>query len=226
MAKVSCIIPAYNEGPRIENVLRAVYKHPLVGEVIVVDDHSSDNTAEVVKKFEGINLIVHEVNKGKSQAVVTGIKASSGDFLFFLDADLVGVDEQAISDLVSPVLSGEADISISLRINSPWWWRLIGIDYISGERVFPKKLLADHLDEILALPRFGLESFMNKFIIRSKYRIKVVFLKNVRSPYKAEKQGFFKGVMGELAMIYQIFRTIYPWEVVYQIVKMSCQKVN
>ncbi len=226
MSKVSCIIPAYNEGPRIENVLRAVYKHPLIDEIIVVDDHSKDNTAEVVRKFDGVRLIVHEVNKGKSQAVVAGIRASSGDYLFFLDADLVGIDEQAIFDLISPVLKGDADISISLRINAPRWSRLIGIDYISGERVFPKKLLAGHLDEILKLPRFGLESFMNKLIIKNKYRIKIVFWKNVRSPYKAEKQGFFRGLAGEIAMIYQIFRTIYPWEVIYQVVKMSCQKVN
>src|SRR3989338_9641304 len=97
--KISCIIPAYNEGVRIKNVLRAVYKHPLIDEVIVVDDGSKDNTKDIVKEFEGIKLIIQE-NKGKSQAVAAGVSQAEGDLLFFLDADLIGLTPKNISGLI------------------------------------------------------------------------------------------------------------------------------
>ena len=51
MQKVSCIIPAYNEGDRIQGVLSAVYNHPYVSELIVIDDGSSDQTKDVVGRF-------------------------------------------------------------------------------------------------------------------------------------------------------------------------------
>ena len=73
MPNVSCIIPVYNEKPRIANVLKAVVGHPLIHEVVVVDDGSNDGTEDLVKQFSGVKLIRHEVNKGKTQAVVTGI---------------------------------------------------------------------------------------------------------------------------------------------------------
>lgn len=226
MPKITCIIPAYNEGPRIEGVLKIVDKHPMLHEVIVIDDCSKDNTSEMVKKFPGVRLIRHEVNKGKSQAVVTGIKESTGDFLFFLDADLIGLSREAISELIEPVASGKADISISLRVNSPWIWRFIGIDYISGERVFPKKLLENHLDEILKLARFGLESFMNKLIIKDKYRIKIIYWKNVSSPYKYTKDGLWKGIKGDFFMILDILKTVSLFGIVRQIYKLSMLKVR
>lgn len=226
MAKISCIVPAYNEGPRLGNVLSIVHNHPLISEVLVIDDCSKDDTSEVARKFSGVRLIRHEVNKGKSQAVVTGIKESTGDYLFFLDADLIGLTPEAISQLIEPVASGKADIAISLRINSPWIWRLIGIDYISGERVFPKKLLENHLEEILRLPRFGLESFMNKLIIAKKYRVKIVFWKNVTSPYKYKKEGLIKGMKSDFFMIVDILKTVSLFGIVRQIYKLSMLKVK
>ncbi len=168
MKKVSCIIPTYNEGPRIGSVLEAVIGHPLVDEIIVVDDASTDGTKDFVSKFENINLVVHEKNKGKSVAVCSGVKQSSGEFIFLLDADLVGLKDFDITQLIDPVLSGKADVSISLRRNTPKFWRLIGIDYISGERVLPRKILSDNLEKISLLSRFGLEVFMNKIIIELK----------------------------------------------------------
>ncbi len=226
MSKISCIIPAYNEELRIETVLRAVYSHPLIDEVIVVDDASKDNTKDVVRKFKGVQLIVHEKNKGKSQTVVDGIIQSKGDIIFLLDADLIGLTPKNISDLVEPVLSQKADISISMRKNSPWIDRKIGFDFISGERVFPKKLVQDHLNEMQKLARFGLEVYLNKLIIKNKYKIKVVFWKDVVSLWKYKKSGLFPGLKGDFLMILDVLRTISIFEVVYQFVRMSFLKVK
>ena len=226
MIKVSCIIPAYNEELRIGTVLRAVYEHPLIDEIIVVDDGSQDRIEDVVKKFEGVQLIIHEKNKGKSQTVVDGIVQSKGDIIFLLDADLIGLTPKDISDLIEPVLSRQADISISLRKNSPWISRKIGLDFISGERVFSRRLVQDHLNEMKKLARFGLEVYLNKLIIKNKYRIKVVFWKDVISLWKYKKSGLFPGLRGDFFMVLDVLRTISIFEVIYQFVKMSFLKVE
>jgi len=226
MAKVSCIIPAYNEGPRIRTVLQAVYRHRLISEIIVVDDASKDHTKDIVRKFEGVQLIVHEENKGKSRTVVDGIIQSRGDIIFLLDADLIGLTPKDISDLIEPVLSQKADISISMRKNSPWIDRKIGLDFISGERVFPRKLVQNHLGEMQKLARFGLEVYLNKLIIKNKYRIKVVFWKDVISLWKYKKSGLFPGLRGDFFMVLDVLKTASVFGVIYQFVAMSFLRVK
>ena len=208
MKKISCIIPAYNEGKRIESVLKAVYKHPLIDEVIVVDDGSTDNTQKLVKKFKGIKLIVNEKNRGKSFSIVNGITNSKNDLLMFIDSDLKGLKKEDITKLIEPVQKGEADVSISLRKNSLKIYKMIGLDFISGERVFPKNLIIDQLEKILKLPGFGLEVFLNKLIIKHSLRIKVVYWKNVISPRKSKKVGLIKGWEGDLLMFKDMMKTI------------------
>src|SRR5258708_696639 len=174
MKKVSCIIPAYNEGERIGRVLEAAVGHHLIEEIIVIDDGSSDNTKDIVKGFGGVTFIEHGTNKGKSAAVHAGIMKSKGELLLFLDADLIGLTASHITQLIEPVLSGKADASISLRGNKPKLWQRIGLDYISGERVFRKELIKDHVHKIPELRGFGLKVFLNRIKIKNKSSLKVV----------------------------------------------------
>jgi glycosyltransferase involved in cell wall biosynthesis len=220
MKKISCIIPVYNEGPRIRTVLEAVSNHQLLSEIIVVDDGSKDNTSDIVKEYPNIKLIIHEKNKGKSAAINTGFKAATSEYVFFLDADLVGLNAKNVTDLVQPIIDGKADVSISLRQNAPGAWRAIGLDYISGERVFRKEILEDVMDEVLKLPRFGLEVFINNQIIINNYRIAVINWDNVVSPYKVRKVGWIKGIVGDFFMILDIFKTIGVFGPFIQITKM------
>ena len=219
--KVSCIIPAYNEGKRIKAVLDIATVHPLIDEIIVVDDGSKDNTREIAKGFEKVKLIIHETNKGKSIGLYDGIKASGADLVFFLDADLVGLNAQDITDLISPVLNGTADVSISLRRNSPKFWHRIGIDYISGERVLSRSIIVSHLEQVPSLRPFGFEVFLNRLIIKNSCRIKIVSWPNVDSPYKFTKVGFWIVIREDFLMMLDIFRTISILEPLYQIIKMK-----
>jgi len=67
-----------------------------------------------------------------------GSKKSSGDYIFFLDADLMYLNAQILLIWCSPYLNGAADVSISLRKNTPIQWHILGIDYITGERILPR----------------------------------------------------------------------------------------
>jgi glycosyltransferase involved in cell wall biosynthesis len=62
--RVSCIICAFNEAPRIGAVLAVATVHPLLAEVIVVDDGSTDGTADIVRRFPSVRLITCPVNLG------------------------------------------------------------------------------------------------------------------------------------------------------------------
>lgn len=224
MIKISCLIPAYNEGPRIRNVLKAVDGHPLINEIIVIDDCSKDDTSKVVSEFQTVRLVKHEINKGKSQAIITGLREARNDTVMLIDADLVGITAQDIANLVKPVIDNEADMSISLRKNAPAVWHWIGLDYISGERVLPKELLLSHVFEIAKLRPFGLETWMNKLIIAEKYRIKVVHWNHVESPFKYNKSGKkynpFIAIKDELPMMRDIFKTASPIAILAMIYRM------
>lgn len=220
MITVSCIIPAHNEALRIGSVLDAVRNHPLLCEIIVVDDGSTDNTADVARQ-KGVRVVRLAKNQGKSHAVAEGIAAATGSHLLMLDADLVGLKSDDITRLIQPVSQNQADVTISLRRNSPWIWRCIGLDYISGERVFARDLLATRLDEIRALPHFGLEVWINRLWIAAGFRVQVVSWQGVISPYKAAKMGWLRGLMADVSMMRDIFRTISVRESVRQIISLK-----
>lgn len=226
MKKISCIIAAYNEGERIGGVLDAVENHPLINEIIVVDDGSKDNTSEVVAKRKGVTLITLPKNRGKSFAVVTGIKESAHEHLFMLDADLIGLSADDVSRLIQPVLDEEADITISLRKNSLGIMRMMELDYVSGERVFRKSIIEEHLDTIEKLPSFAIESFFNRVIVKNNHSIKVVKWDNTITPRKSAKVGFFKGIWGDILMIRDILKLVSAKEIVHQNYRMHKLKVN
>lgn len=216
MKKISCIISAYNEESRIGRVLDALKDHPLIDEIIVVDDGSTDRTREIANANPKVQLISLLVNNGKSNAIALGIGQARNTLLMLLDADLIGLTHENITALAQPVLSGNADITISLRKNSLRIYKLIGFDFYSGERVFPKILLADYLETLKKLPGFGLETFMNELTIERRYRIVVVPWRNVSHARKSDKIGFWKGRKEELRMAFQILKMLSLGKIIRQ----------
>jgi glycosyltransferase involved in cell wall biosynthesis len=208
--RISCIICAFNEAPRIAAVLAIASVHPFLDEIIVVNDGSTDNTVEIVRHFTSVKLISHPVNRGKSAAMATGIAMAQNGILMLLDADLTGLAVDNITALATPVLSGVADVSISLRQNSLWIFRAIGLDFISGERVIRKELLSEALEDIYELPRFGIEVFMNRRIIAHQLSISVTHWPHVTQSRKIEKLGFWKGLRAEWRMMVDLLQVAYP----------------
>ena len=95
---VSCVVPAFNEAARIGRVLVAVASHPLIGEVIVVDDGSTDATADAVAAaVPGVRILALGRNGGKTQALRHGLLAAAGSRVLLLDADLVGLEPEHVT---------------------------------------------------------------------------------------------------------------------------------
>ncbi len=106
---ITVVLPAYNEEVAIGSIVLLTCKY--ADSVIVVDDGSSDRTADVARKA-GAEVIVHEVNKGKGRALKTGFTAAvalGADIIVTMDSD--GQHNPAdIPKLVEPILKGEADM--------------------------------------------------------------------------------------------------------------------
>jgi glycosyltransferase involved in cell wall biosynthesis len=107
MLEVTAVIPAYNEHVAVGSI--ALQATKFVDRVIVVDDGSTDNTAEIAK-LAGVELIKHDKNMGKGVALKSGFEAAkNSDIIVTLDAD----GQHKISDipkLIKPIKEGKADI--------------------------------------------------------------------------------------------------------------------
>ena len=104
----SCIIPAFNEEKSVAKVVLAAKKCGFVGEVIVVDDGSSDRTASVAEKAGAI-VLRKKRNGGKGAAIKLGVENSAGKILVFLDADLENISAKKIEKMLKPIRSGKTD---------------------------------------------------------------------------------------------------------------------
>jgi len=157
---IGIIIPAYNEELTIGSIVALSKKY---GDVIVVDDGSSDRTSEIARSA-GAHVIRHEQNKGKGEAIKTGTKyaLSRGyDIIVTVDADGQH-DPDRIPLLVKPLIEDEADLVIGSRYvekrnksNIPFYRRVglwilnkgtqlatdVDVDSQSGFRAYSASLL-------------------------------------------------------------------------------------
>lgn len=96
--KISIIIPAYNEESGIAPTLDLLCAEDYFrsAEIIVIDDGSSDDTAQIVRNFKQVRLVQHLVNRGYGSAICTGIRAATGEYVVWFDSD----GQHQVSDLI------------------------------------------------------------------------------------------------------------------------------
>lgn len=144
--KLSIVIPAYNEGSTIAQILDRVRTVQLLNdvqkEVIVVNDCSTDGTEAAIEAYRrrypemDLRYFKHEVNQGKGAALHTGIREATGEFLVIQDADLE-YDPEEYNILLQPVLRGRADVVYGSRFmgGKPhrvlFFWHSIGNKFLT-----------------------------------------------------------------------------------------------
>jgi glycosyltransferase involved in cell wall biosynthesis len=130
---LSVVMPCYNEEKTVATIVAAVLASPLVGELVIVNDCSTDGTAEVLATLSDprIRVITHEVNRGKGAALRTGFAAASLPFVIVQDADLE-YDPAEYPVVLGPLLDGKADVVYGSRFMGSsahrvlYFWHYLG----------------------------------------------------------------------------------------------------
>jgi glycosyltransferase involved in cell wall biosynthesis len=132
---ISVVMPVYNERRFVAESISRVLASPLEKELIVVDDASTDGTADIVKALAAahpdvIRLLHHETNRGKGAALRTGIGSATGEIVIIQDADLEYHPED-YPQLIRPIVGGKADVVFGSRFLAGehrvlYFWHSIG----------------------------------------------------------------------------------------------------
>lgn len=202
MKTVWAVIPAYNEAERIQRTIRAVQSIPCIERIIVVNDGSTDATAEEVRKT-GVCLLDLPRNMGKGGAMNKAAAEVDADIVLFLDGDLAESASQA-ELILKPVLEGQADMAIAafppprrkggfglVKKTAAWAIRRAGnlhsVAPLSGQRAMTREVLQ------AVLPfneSYGVELGMTIRALRKGFRVMEVPTQMSHKETGRNLQGF------------------------------------
>jgi len=136
-----CIIPAHNESPRIGTVLRAALGARMLSRILVVDDGSTDGTADTARAY-GVEVLSLQPNRGKGRAMVEACARTQEPVVLFLDADLLGLTHEYIDQLVIPVATGQVVMTLGMNDYGRWWTPFQAVlPAITGQRAVRRDVL-------------------------------------------------------------------------------------
>jgi glycosyltransferase involved in cell wall biosynthesis len=132
--KVSFLIPAYDEAATIGEVLDRIGRLELETQVIVVDDGSTDDTADIAEARGA--TVVRQANRGKGAAIRAAIPLVEGDIAVIQDADME-YDPAEVPALIEPIVAGAADVVYGSRLSGGrpqrayLFWHLVGNRFLT-----------------------------------------------------------------------------------------------
>ena len=223
--KIFIVIPVYNEGKVIAEVINEV-KNAGYKNIIVVDDGSKDNTFNTISSLPGITALRHKINRGKGAATKTGIEAAKllgADIIVTMDGDGQH-NPQDIKKLVSPIINDECEVALGSRMKSnlkkmPWnkiianWlgnfltWYLFGLwvsDSQSGLRAY-SRLAAEKINTRADHYEYDSEVIREIYVYKIKYQEVPITVRYTNySMGKLHKQGLVNGIKTLYKMIWKL----------------------
>jgi glycosyltransferase involved in cell wall biosynthesis len=162
--RAAAIIPAWNEAATIGAVVFAALDARTVGDVVVVDNASTDATTRVAAAHGA--RVVREATPGKGEALRAGVAATDAEIVVFLDADLVGLRPDHIDRLVGTVARGEADMACGLFDRGPVANAIFleGLPVLTGQRAL-RRAVFEQLD-LADVRGYRVEAALNSLVAR------------------------------------------------------------
>ncbi|WP_162053649.1 glycosyltransferase [Pontibacter pamirensis] len=201
---VTCLIPFYNERERIAHVLKVITQIRQIGQILCVDDGSTDGTAAYVKaNWPQVQVVQLQQNQGKAAAIKYALKFVKHELILMMDADLQELRIEEIEAAIEAYHTESViDMIILRRINSPWFVRWYRSDILlSGERLIKK---AD-LEQVMKLQvhRYQLEVGINRYMLHHKKVVRWMPW-SAMNTYKVDKLGVLDGSKKEFKMYVEI----------------------
>lgn len=209
---LTAVIPAYNEGKRIGNVLEVLRSVAEVDDILVIDDGSSDDTVQQARLAAELDprvrIISHPKNLGKGQAFFTARAATRAAYLLTLDADLIRLNPEHIQDLIRPVLHGEADMTTAIFKHGRWATDISHYmtPWLSGQRCFRANLLKFTLPA--AASGYGIETAITVAAHQKRWRCRYLPWIGVTHPPSEYHRGVFRGAINRIIMYAQVLRAL------------------
>lgn len=199
--RVAAIIPAYNEVETVGQVVTVARKSDVIDEVIVVDNGSSDDTAEAARRAGA--RVFDCLEKGKGQAMLAGVAGTDAPYICFLDADLLHLGTGHLERLVRPVVEGEVGMTLGLFDRGPELNPLFlkGLPRLTGQRAMHRSLFEGlDLDDIKG---YRVEAALNSRADELDLEIDAFVCEGLWHRTKEEKdqQGPVVGSLRKVAML-------------------------
>jgi len=214
-APLSLVMPAFNEEATISQAIERVLAQPFVGELIIVNDASTDGTASILDQLidQRVTVLHHPINRGKGAAIRTGIAQASLPFVGIQDADLE-YNPADLARVIAPLEQGLADVVYGSRFITGdarrvlYYWHSVGNRLLTlASNVVTNINLSDmetcykvfRRELIQSIPieedRFGFEPEITVKIAKSGARIYEVGISYAgRSYAEGKKIGWKDGV--------------------------------
>lgn len=202
--RVAAIVPAYNEAETLTEVLNVLKATPLLHEILVVSDGSTDATVGIARSL-GLRTIHLRQNQGKGIAMAVGVAHTDAKILIFVDGDILNLTTEQLSRLIEPVLAGESGMNVGVRdrgtaLNE--FQRRHG-PLLSGIRCLRREIFEavpeSHLEG------FAVETGLNWACGELGLPITTTVLHNLRHLVKEKKRGLVRGFRARMRMFAAVF---------------------